>query len=200
MARTESTMAELGNPAPEFPLPEVIGKGIVSLDTFGGRKALLVMFVCRHCPYVKHVQDELARLGRDFRVRARHRGNQLERRRRLSRRRARKPRRVGARSRVRVPSLLRRVAGRRPIRSRRHARRTSSSMTPHVVWSIAASSTEVNTVRSPGNRVRPSGPPPGGIERGSTPDGAEAESGMQHQVEARQRSRLLRVAPTGRQM
>ncbi len=66
MARTESTMAELGNPAPEFALPEVIGKGIVSLDTFGGRKALLVMFVCRHCPYVKHVQDELARLGRDY--------------------------------------------------------------------------------------------------------------------------------------
>ena len=36
------------------------------MDQFAGRKALLVMFICRHCPYVKHVQDELARLGRDY--------------------------------------------------------------------------------------------------------------------------------------
>ena len=39
---------------------------MISLDTFKDKKALLVMFICRHCPYVKHVQQELARLGRDY--------------------------------------------------------------------------------------------------------------------------------------
>jgi len=66
MARTESTMLPLGTPAPDFELPEVTSGEIVSLDRFQGKKALLVMFICRHCPYVKHVQDELARLGRDY--------------------------------------------------------------------------------------------------------------------------------------
>jgi peroxiredoxin len=66
MARTESTMLELGTAAPEFALPDVVTGQTVSLADFAGKRALLVMFVCRHCPYVKHVQDELARLGRDY--------------------------------------------------------------------------------------------------------------------------------------
>lgn len=66
MARTESTMLPLGTPAPDFQLPEVTSGGIISLDRFRDKKALLVMFICRHCPYVKHVQKELARLGQDY--------------------------------------------------------------------------------------------------------------------------------------
>jgi peroxiredoxin len=66
MVRTLSTMLELGTQAPDFQLPDVITGQKTSLDSFKDKKALLVMFICRHCPYVKHVQEELARLGRDY--------------------------------------------------------------------------------------------------------------------------------------
>jgi peroxiredoxin len=66
MSLTESTMLALGTPAPEFHLPDVVTGKTVGLGDLGGTKALLIMFVCRHCPYVKHVQSELARLGRDY--------------------------------------------------------------------------------------------------------------------------------------
>lgn len=66
MALTPSTMLTLGTPVPSFELPDVVTGKKVSLQTFAGKKALLVMFICRHCPYVQHVQDELARLGRDY--------------------------------------------------------------------------------------------------------------------------------------
>ena len=69
MVRTASTMLELGTPAPDFRLPDVVSGKTISLETFKGEKALLVMFICRHCPYVKHVQKELARLGTDYRGR-----------------------------------------------------------------------------------------------------------------------------------
>ncbi len=65
MALTPSTMLPLGTRAPEFSLPDPEGK-TVSLSDFAGSKGLLVMFICNHCPYVKHVRDELARLGRDY--------------------------------------------------------------------------------------------------------------------------------------
>ncbi|HEX2167732.1 MAG TPA: thioredoxin family protein [Longimicrobiales bacterium] len=65
MARTESTMLELGTTAPPFSLPDVDGT-TVSLDDFADAPALLVMFICNHCPFVKHVRDELARIGRDY--------------------------------------------------------------------------------------------------------------------------------------
>lgn len=65
MARTPSTMLELGTRAPGFTLPDTDG-GTVSLDDHAGAPALLVMFLCNHCPFVKHVRDELARLGRDY--------------------------------------------------------------------------------------------------------------------------------------
>jgi peroxiredoxin len=66
MARTASTMLALGTPAPDFQLPDVVSGDSVSLATFAGKKALLVMFICRHCPFVKHVQAELAKLGEDY--------------------------------------------------------------------------------------------------------------------------------------
>ena len=61
-----STMLQLGTKAPEFELPDVTTGGTVSLSDFADKDALLVMFICRHCPYVRHVREELARLGRDF--------------------------------------------------------------------------------------------------------------------------------------
>ena len=61
-----STMLPLGTHAPEFSLPSVSDGRIVSLADFSERKALLVMFLCAHCPYVVHVQPEIARLARDY--------------------------------------------------------------------------------------------------------------------------------------
>ena len=61
-----STMLALGTKAPDFELPDVVTGRTVSVRDFDGRRALLVMFICRHCPYVRHVRSELARLGRDF--------------------------------------------------------------------------------------------------------------------------------------
>jgi peroxiredoxin len=67
MALTPSTMLPLGSKAPAFRLPDTDGS-LVSLDDFKDAPALLVMFICNHCPYVKHVREELARLGRDYRA------------------------------------------------------------------------------------------------------------------------------------
>ncbi|HEX6748457.1 MAG TPA: thioredoxin family protein [Longimicrobium sp.] len=64
MAKT-SMMLELGTPAPPFALPDTDGR-TVSLDDARGAPALLVMFICNHCPYVKHVRRELAALARDY--------------------------------------------------------------------------------------------------------------------------------------
>jgi len=68
MVLTPSVMLPLGTKAPDFVLPDVVTGRSVSLATFGERRALLVMFICRHCPYVKHVQTELVRLGQDYRA------------------------------------------------------------------------------------------------------------------------------------
>jgi peroxiredoxin len=65
MARTPSTMLELGTVAPDFSLGDTDGR-TVTLGDFAGSSALLVMFICNHCPFVKHVSDELARLGREY--------------------------------------------------------------------------------------------------------------------------------------
>ncbi len=69
MVRTLSTMLDLGTAAPDFRLPDVVSGQTISLASFRDEKALLVMFICRHCPYVKHVQEELARLGGDYKNR-----------------------------------------------------------------------------------------------------------------------------------
>jgi peroxiredoxin len=69
MVRTLSTMLELGTSAPDFSLPDVVSGRPISLASFRDEKAFLVMFICRHCPFVKHVQEELARLGAAYRGR-----------------------------------------------------------------------------------------------------------------------------------
>ncbi|MCI0631396.1 MAG: thioredoxin family protein [Phycisphaerales bacterium] len=61
-------MSSLGAKAPSFRLPDTNGK-LVSLDDFKTAPALLVMFICNHCPFVKHVRSELAKLGRDYQKR-----------------------------------------------------------------------------------------------------------------------------------
>ena len=66
MAKTESSMLPLGTPAPDFLLPDVTSDQMVSLATFESKTALLVMFICRHCPYVKHVQAQIAQIGIDY--------------------------------------------------------------------------------------------------------------------------------------
>jgi peroxiredoxin len=65
MVRTPSTMLPLGTVAPDFSLPNVDGR-IMSLADAAGPRGTLVMFICNHCPFVKHVADQLAALGRDW--------------------------------------------------------------------------------------------------------------------------------------
>jgi len=62
-----SVMLPLGTVAPPFALRDVVSGQICSLDSFAGKTALLVMFICRHCPYVVHVEQEIAKIGRDYR-------------------------------------------------------------------------------------------------------------------------------------
>jgi thiol-disulfide isomerase/thioredoxin len=67
MAKTQSTMVELGTVAPPFELMDAVsGKAVGRDDVAADRKGLLVMFICVHCPYVKHVEQELARIGKDY--------------------------------------------------------------------------------------------------------------------------------------
>lgn len=61
-------MLPLGTTAPDFKLPAINGK-LVARDDFPTQSALVVMFICNHCPYVKHVRAELAKLGRDYSAR-----------------------------------------------------------------------------------------------------------------------------------
>lgn len=64
MAMTPSTMAELGTPAPHFNLPDADGT-VISMSDFADKKALVVMFICNHCPFVKHIADRMAEFGRN---------------------------------------------------------------------------------------------------------------------------------------
>lgn len=66
MALTPSNMMPLGTPAPEFCLPDTVSGKEVCLSDVRGEVATVVMFICNHCPFVKHIQDELARLGREY--------------------------------------------------------------------------------------------------------------------------------------
>ncbi len=56
----------LGSQAPDFSLPDVVTGKTVTLADFSDKKALAVIFICRHCPYVQHVKESLAKLGRDY--------------------------------------------------------------------------------------------------------------------------------------
>ncbi len=65
MVRTHSTMMPLGTPAPEFSLPDT-GGNTVSRSDFDTARALLVMFICNHCPFVKHVRAAIAEIGAEY--------------------------------------------------------------------------------------------------------------------------------------
>jgi len=65
MARTPSTMLPLGTRAPSFSLPDTDGE-MVSLEDFEDAPGLLVMFLCNHCPFVKHLRSGLAEFGREY--------------------------------------------------------------------------------------------------------------------------------------
>ncbi|MCC5830421.1 MAG: thioredoxin family protein [Phycisphaeraceae bacterium] len=65
MALTPSTMLPLGTEAPPFTLKDTDGRQ-VSLDDFATSQALLVMFICNHCPFVKHIAPQLATLGKEY--------------------------------------------------------------------------------------------------------------------------------------
>ncbi|MBD2339381.1 thioredoxin family protein [Calothrix sp. FACHB-156] len=66
MALTASTMLPLGTVAPDFQLPNVVSQEMISLASFADKKALLVMFICRHCPFVKHIQEQLVLIGKNY--------------------------------------------------------------------------------------------------------------------------------------
>ena len=66
MARTPSNMMPLGTTAPDFTLPDTVSGNSVSLQDVRGERGTLVMFICNHCPFVKHVQDELAAIGNSY--------------------------------------------------------------------------------------------------------------------------------------
>lgn len=66
MARTPSTMLDLGTPAPDFTLPDPSTGGAVSLSDFEDASALVVMVLSNHCPFVKHVADGLAAFAEEY--------------------------------------------------------------------------------------------------------------------------------------
>lgn len=66
MVLTPSNMLPLGTIAPDFSLPDVVSNKIISLKDFQDYKGLLIMFISRHCPFVKHIKIELANIGNDY--------------------------------------------------------------------------------------------------------------------------------------
>ncbi len=65
MAKTLSTMKDLGTPAPDFKLPDPSGK-VYGLDDFKNAPVLVMMFLCNHCPYVIHVREQLSELVKEY--------------------------------------------------------------------------------------------------------------------------------------
>ena len=66
MALTPSNMMPLGTTAPDFCLPDTVSGKEVCLSDVRGEAATVVMFICNHCPFVKHIQGELVRLGQEY--------------------------------------------------------------------------------------------------------------------------------------
>jgi peroxiredoxin len=66
MAATPSTMVSLGTTAPLFSLPDVVSGKLIALPAHKGRVATVVMFICNHCPYVKHINTALVRLASTY--------------------------------------------------------------------------------------------------------------------------------------
>lgn len=69
MALTPSTMLPLGTKAPDFQLPDAVSGKMVSLQDFSTKPALVVMFICNHCPYVKHLHQGLVEFAKDYQKR-----------------------------------------------------------------------------------------------------------------------------------
>lgn len=68
MAQTPSNMLPLGTKAPDFSLQDATTKQQVTLETVAGKYGTVVMFICNHCPFVKHVNEEIVRISNDYRV------------------------------------------------------------------------------------------------------------------------------------
>src|SRR5687768_17825315 len=68
MARTPSVMTPLGKQAPDFTLPDTVSGNNLSLQTLKGATATVIMFICNHCPFVKHVNQELVKLANEYAV------------------------------------------------------------------------------------------------------------------------------------
>ncbi len=66
MAATETIRIPLGFPAPDFTLPDTVSGKILSLNDLKGEHATVIMFICNHCPYVKHVNSQLVQLAKDY--------------------------------------------------------------------------------------------------------------------------------------
>lgn len=66
MAATPSTMMPLGTVAPDFNLPDTVSENELSLGDIRGEKATVVMFICNHCPYVKHIDEELVNVANEY--------------------------------------------------------------------------------------------------------------------------------------
>ncbi|MFC6859006.1 thioredoxin family protein [Zunongwangia atlantica] len=66
MARTPSNMLALGTKAPEFELYDTVTDKTFDLEALKGPKGILIMFICNHCPFVKHVNPEIAKLGEEY--------------------------------------------------------------------------------------------------------------------------------------
>lgn len=69
MSLTPSTMLDLGTEAPDFSLPDVVTGEEVTLSSFEGAEALLIIFMCNHCPYVKHIREGIVSLANEYRER-----------------------------------------------------------------------------------------------------------------------------------
>ena len=69
MAETPSTMLPLGTAAPSFSLPDTVSGESLSLDSLKSPVGTVIMFICNHCPFVKHVNRELVKLAEDYQPR-----------------------------------------------------------------------------------------------------------------------------------
>ncbi|WP_397303370.1 thioredoxin family protein [Nonlabens ulvanivorans] len=68
MALTPSTMLPLNTKAPQFQLLDTISGDMLSFDQIKGKKGTVVMFICNHCPFVIHVNEEIVRMANDYRI------------------------------------------------------------------------------------------------------------------------------------
>ena len=66
MALTPSQMIDLGTTAPDFSLLDVVSNKTLSINDIRSGKATVIMFICNHCPYVKHINDQLVKLANDY--------------------------------------------------------------------------------------------------------------------------------------